>query len=72
MDKCDREKIEKIIHDRRRAHDKLTRAGSGVYRAFLEMEKAAYTGNALSKMHKELIAVGISLVLEYYSQPEPR
>lgn len=28
------------------------------------MEKAAYSGNALSKMHKELIAVGISLILD--------
>ncbi len=63
MDQRDRDKIEKIIRDRRRAHEKLSATGSGVYRAFLEMEKAAYSGNALSKLHKELIAVGISLVL---------
>ena len=64
MDQRDRDKIEKIIQDRRRAHEKLTDKGSAVYRAFLEMEKAAYSGNAISKMHKELIAVGISLVLD--------
>jgi AhpD family alkylhydroperoxidase len=64
MDQSDRDKIEKIIQDRRWAHEKLTRAGSGVYQAFLEMEKAAYSENALSKMHKELIAVGISLLLD--------
>jgi AhpD family alkylhydroperoxidase len=62
--KRDRDKIEKIIHDRRRAHQDLTAAGSGVYRAFLEMENAAYSDKALSKMHKELIAVGISIVLD--------
>jgi AhpD family alkylhydroperoxidase len=63
MDQRDRDKIEKIIRDRSWAHEKLSSAGSGVYRAFLEMEKAAYSQKALSKMHKELIAVGISLVL---------
>jgi AhpD family alkylhydroperoxidase len=63
MDKRDRDKIEKIIRDRRWAHETLSGKDSGVYRAFLEMEKAAYAGRALSKMHKELIAVGISLVL---------
>lgn len=55
MNQQDRDKIEKIIHDRRRAHEKLTRAGSGVYQAFLEMEKAAYSDGTLSKMHKEPI-----------------
>ena len=64
MDKRDRDKIEKIIHDRRLAHHELTAAGSGVYRAFLEMENAAYSDKALSKMDKELIAVGISIVLD--------
>jgi AhpD family alkylhydroperoxidase len=63
MDQTDRDKIEKILRDRRWAEQKLVRSGSRAYRAFLEMEKAAYTGNALSKMYKELIAVGISLVL---------
>jgi AhpD family alkylhydroperoxidase len=64
MDQRDRDRIEKIIQDRRWAHEQLTRAGSAVYRSFLEMEKAAYSENVLSKMHKELIAVGISLVLD--------
>jgi AhpD family alkylhydroperoxidase len=64
MDQRDRDKIEKIIQDRSRAHEKLVAWGSPVYGAFLEMEKAAYAGNTLSKMHKELIAVGISLVLD--------
>ncbi|UCF99385.1 MAG: carboxymuconolactone decarboxylase family protein [Spirochaetaceae bacterium] len=59
----DREKIENIVRDRRWAHDKLTDSGSGVYQAFLKMEAAAYSGKALSKMTKELIAIGISLVL---------
>jgi AhpD family alkylhydroperoxidase len=63
MDQKDRDKIEKIIQDRSWAHQKLDRSGSAVYQAFLKMEKAAYSDGALAKMYKELIAVGISIVL---------
>lgn len=34
-----------------------------MYRAFIEMDKATYTNGALSKQAKELIAVGISVVI---------
>lgn len=64
MDLQDREKIEKIIRDRKSAHEKLRDRGSGVYRAFLDMEKAAYSDAALGKKYKELIAVGISVVID--------
>ena len=64
MDKQDREKIEKIIRDRKWAHEKLRDRGSVVYRAFLDMEKAAYSDAALEKKYKELIAVGISVVID--------
>jgi AhpD family alkylhydroperoxidase len=37
---------------------------SKIYRAFLEMEKAAYTDGALPKKTKELIALGISVVTD--------
>jgi len=84
VDQRDREKIEKIIEDRCWSDERLSGSGSRVCRAFLEMEKAAFSGNALSKMHKELIAVGIEMgggpatvssrfasrVLEYYSRAE--
>jgi AhpD family alkylhydroperoxidase len=34
------------------------------YKAFLDMEAAAYADGALAKKHKELIAVGISVVTD--------
>ena len=34
-----------------------------MYKAFLEMEKAAFSDGSLSKKVKELIAVGISVVI---------
>ena len=35
-----------------------------VYRAFLEMETAAFSDGALARKHKELIAIGISVVID--------
>ncbi len=63
MDPEDRQKIEKIIADRKQAHNRLLQGGSGVYKAFLEMEKAAYAPGSLTKTQKELMAVGISVVI---------
>ena len=48
---------------RKKAHTRLMRLGSPAYDAFLAMEKAVYTDGALSKLTKELIAVGISVVI---------
>lgn len=45
------------------AHKKLLDLNSKTYRAFLEMEKAAYSDGSLPKKYKELIAVGISVVI---------
>jgi AhpD family alkylhydroperoxidase len=64
VDQQDREKIEKIIRDRKWAHEKLKDGASGVYRSFLDMEKAAYSAAVLGKKYKELIAVGISVVID--------
>jgi AhpD family alkylhydroperoxidase len=58
------DKIEEICRKRKQAHQKLLAADSKVYRAFLDMEAAAYTDGALPKKHKELIAVGISVVMD--------
>ena len=55
-------RIEEICEKRQQAHQKLLSADSRVYRAFLDMEAAAYGDGALAKKHKELIAVGISVV----------
>lgn len=58
------DKIGEICRKRKQAHQKLLSLDSKVYRAFLDMEAAAYADGALTKKHKELIAVGISVVTD--------
>jgi AhpD family alkylhydroperoxidase len=62
MNEVDRQKIEQIISDRNRAHAFYSKR-LRVYRSFIEMEKTAYATGKLGRMEKELIAVGISVVL---------
>ena len=62
MNDADVQKIETIIQDRKEAHSFYSEA-SPVYRAFLSMEEAAFAGGELSKGHKELVAIGISVVI---------
>ena len=62
MEKNFRSEIEEIIARRKTAH-KFYSQNSEVYRAFIDMEQKTYTDRKLSKMHKELIAVGISIVI---------
>ena len=60
----DKTQIEKIIRNRKEAHHFFTtHADSKVYKAFQEMQSAAFSPGTLSTMHKELIAVGISVVV---------
>lgn len=63
MDDRDREHIEKIIKDRKEAHQFLVSGKSEVYKAFLELENKAFSGGSLEKKHKELIALGISIAI---------
>jgi AhpD family alkylhydroperoxidase len=63
MDSQDKEKIGKIIEDRKKAHQFFVSQNSQVYRAFLEVENKAFSSGALEKRHKELIALGISIVV---------
>ncbi|MFW9971165.1 MAG: carboxymuconolactone decarboxylase family protein [Candidatus Odinarchaeota archaeon] len=63
MDKEDRKKIEKIITDRNESHKNLKELDSKVYKAFLNMERQTYSDGSLQKMYKELIAVGISIII---------
>jgi AhpD family alkylhydroperoxidase len=56
--------LDDITRRRKKAHSKMLELNSGVYKAFLDMEKTAYTDGALKKKHKELIAVGISVVTD--------
>jgi len=57
------EKIEEIRKDRKEAHAFFYEK-SKVYRVFVEMERKTFQDGALSKKHKELIAIGISLVTD--------
>ena len=62
MNESDKVKIEAIIQDRQDAH-KFYNANSSVYRAFLPMEEIAFSDGSLSKGYKELIAIGISIII---------
>ena len=57
------DKLKEITQRRKRAHQKLVSAHSKVYKAFLAMEEEAFSDGELAKKHKELIAVGISVVI---------
>jgi AhpD family alkylhydroperoxidase len=58
------DKIEDISKKRIAAHEKLLALRSRVYEKFLEMEKVAFADGELSKKYKELIGVGISIVID--------
>jgi AhpD family alkylhydroperoxidase len=57
-------KLEEISRKRNTAHQQLFSLHSKVYEKFLEMEKAAFSDGELSKKCKELIAIGISVVID--------
>ena len=57
------DKLKEISENRQKAHNKLLSLNSKVYQSFLQMEKATYSDGALPKKVKELIAVGISVVI---------
>jgi AhpD family alkylhydroperoxidase len=57
-------KLEQITKQRQKAHAKLLKLKSKVYQAFLQMERAAFSDGQLSSKYKELIAVGISVVID--------
>lgn len=57
------EKIDELVRKRKRAHQRMLDLKSPVYAAFLKMEKATFGDGALSRKHKELVAVGISVVI---------
>ncbi|MGW8266098.1 MAG: carboxymuconolactone decarboxylase family protein [Longimicrobiales bacterium] len=56
-------KIEEIRQERKEAHA-FFYARSKVYRVFVEMEQKTFQDGSLSRKHKELIAIGISLVTD--------
>ncbi len=62
MENPDKEKIEQIVKTRKKAHSYYMK-NSTVYQAFVEMEQSTYKDGKLSKKQKELIATGISVVI---------
>ncbi|HEY5160617.1 MAG TPA: carboxymuconolactone decarboxylase family protein [Gaiellaceae bacterium] len=60
MSETNSEKIEKIVRDRKRGHVKLSKSSKG-YRLFSELDQHTFSGGALEKWQKELIALGISV-----------
>jgi AhpD family alkylhydroperoxidase len=56
--------LREISCARKKAHKTLLAMKSRTYSAFLDMERAAYSDGDLSKQVKELIAVGISVVID--------
>ncbi len=63
MREADMDRLKEISRKRKKAHTKLLSLKSNVYESFLKMEEAAFSDGALVKKEKELIAVGISVVI---------
>jgi AhpD family alkylhydroperoxidase len=57
------DKLKTMTRRRKEAHAELISLDSKVYKAFLEMEQAAFSDGVLNKRTKELIAIGISVVI---------
>ena len=62
MENLDKNKIEQIVKTRKKAHAYYLK-NSKVYQAFVDMEQKTYQDGNLSKKQKELIAIGISVVI---------
>ena len=58
------DKLKEISEKRQKAHNKLLSLKSKVYKTFLQMQEAAFCDGALPQKTKELIATGISVVID--------
>lgn len=63
MKNTDEQKIKDIIFTRKKAHSFYLK-NSEVYQSFSQMEQLTYKDGAISKMNKELIAIGCSILLD--------
>lgn len=61
MDKFIKDKISQSIKDRKQLHSDFSES-SKTYELFLEVEKKAFEDGSLSRKHKELMALSISIV----------
>lgn len=62
MDNPDKDKIAQLGQTRKKAHTFYLKR-SEVYRTFVEMEQKTFKDGQLGKRYKELIAIGISIVI---------
>jgi len=61
MNDIARQKIEQSIKDRKNLHQRFY-DNSDAYKHFLDLEKSTFTNGRISRKHKELMALSISLV----------
>lgn len=61
------EKLNQLTQQRKWAHGKWLRINSKVYNAAMRMEEAAFSDDALSKKHKELIALAMGVITDCQS-----
>ncbi len=62
MENLDKNRIEQLVKTRKKAHSFYSKK-SKVYQSFVDMEQKTYKDGHLSKYQIELIAIGISLVI---------
>jgi AhpD family alkylhydroperoxidase len=62
MENSEKYKIEEIVRNRKRAHSFYSKT-SKVYQSFVDMEQKTFVDGELPKKQKELIAIGISVVI---------
>lgn len=62
METSDIEKIEQIIKTRKKAYSWYS-GKSKVFKSFVDMEQKTYSKGYLTKLQKEYIAIGISVVI---------
>ena len=62
MENRDKDRIQQIAQTRKKAHSFYMKK-SKVYQSFVDMEQNTYKDGKLSKKQKELIAIGISVVI---------
>jgi len=56
------ERLDQLTQQRKWAHGKWLRFNSKVYSAAMKMEEKTFSEGALSKKHKELMALGIGVI----------
>jgi len=58
------EGLNRLTQQRKWAHGKWFRFNSKVYNAAMKMEEAAFSNGALSRKHKELMALAIGVIID--------